>query len=61
MSVNLITNTQNITENERNDFNYDAAQSVHSILLTTINQDIAKQLILERLDDSTAFTSLILL
>ena len=55
MSVNLITNTQNITENERNDFNYDAAQSVHSILLTTINQDIAKQLILERLDDSTAF------
>ena len=62
MSVkNLITNAQNITENERNDFHYDATQSVHSILqwkahiLTTVNQDIAKQLILERLDDSTAF------
>ena len=62
MSVkNLITNAQNITENERNDFHYDATQSVHSTLqwkahiLTTVNQDIAKQLILERLDDSTAF------
>ena len=62
MSVkNLITNTQNITENERNDFYYNATQSVHSGLqwkthiLTTVNQDIAKQLILERLDDSTAF------
>ena len=47
-------------ENERNDFHYDPTQSVHSILhwivhiLTTVNQDITKQLILERLDDSTA-------
>ena len=54
MSVkNLITNAQNITGNERNYFHYDATQSVHSILqwkahvLTTVNQDIAKQLILE--------------
>ena len=50
---NLITNPQNITENERNDFHYDATQSIHSILqwkvhiLTTVNQDITKQLILE--------------
>ena len=62
MSVkNLITNAQNITENEKNDFHYNATQSVHSILqwkahiLTTVNQDIAKHLILERLDDLTAF------
>ena len=40
---------------------YDASQCVHNILLwkahvlTTINQDIAKQQILERLDNSTAF------
>ena len=45
MSVkNLITNTQNITENERNNFHYDATQSVHSLLqwkahiLTTVNR-----------------------
>ena len=62
MSVkNLITNSRNITENERKDFLCDATQSVHSILqwkvhiLTTVNQDIAKQLVLERLDDLTAF------
>ena len=62
MSVkNLITNAQNITENERIHFHYDVTQSAHSILqwkahiLTTVNQDITKQLILERLDDSTAF------
>ena len=62
MSVkNLITNAQNITENERKDFHSDATQSVHSILqwkvhtLTTVNEDIAKQLVLERLDDLTAF------
>ena len=58
---NLITNAQNITENERKDFHCDATQSIHSILqlkvhiLTTVNQDIAKQLVLERLDDLTAF------
>ena len=62
MSVkNLISNAQDITENEGNDFHYDATQSVHSILqwkahiLTTVNQDIAKQHILEWLDDLTAF------
>ena len=62
MSVkNLITNAQNITENERKGFHCDATQSVHSILqwkvhiLTTNNEDIAKQLVLERLDDLTAF------
>ena len=62
MSVkNLITNAQDITENEKNNFHYDATQSVNSILqlkahvLTTVNQDIAKYLILEQLNDSTAF------
>ena len=62
MSVKkLISNAQNITENERNDFHCDATQSAHSILqwkahiLTTVNQGITKQLILERLDDLTAF------
>ena len=39
----LITNSQDITENERNSFHYDATQSVHGILqwkvhvLTTVD------------------------
>ena len=53
-------NTEEVTDVEREDLHYDAAQAVQSILwkahiLTTVNQDIAKQLILEKLDDSTAF------
>ena len=47
MSVkNLIISAQNITENKRNDFHYDATQSVHNILqwkahiLTTVNQEL---------------------
>ena len=58
---NLIKNTEEVTDVEREDLHYDAAQAVQSILLwkahilTTVNQDIAKQLILEKLDDSTAF------
>ena len=57
----MITNAQDITENERNDFHYDATQSVDNIfqlkvhVLTAINQGIAKQLILEQLDESAVF------
>ena len=57
----LVENATCITKEERDDLSYDASQGVHNILLskahvlTTINQDIAKQQILERLDNSTAF------
>ena len=57
----LVENATGIMKEERDDLNYDAMQCVHNILLwkahvlTTINQDIAKQQILERLDNSTAF------
>ena len=56
----MIKNTEEVTDVEREDLHYDAAQAVQSILwkahiLTTVNRDIAKQLILEKLDDSTAF------
>ena len=57
----LAENATGIMKEERHDLNYDATQCVHNILLwkahvlTTINQDIAKQQILERLDNSTAF------
>ena len=58
---NLIKNTEEVTDVEREDLHYDAAQAVQSIylwkahILTTVNQDITKELILEKLDDSTAF------
>ena len=57
----LVENATGIMKEERDDLNYDAMQCVHNILLwkahvlTTINQDIAKQQILERLDNSAAF------
>ena len=57
----LVENATGIIKEERDDLNYDASQCVHNILLwkahvlTTINQDIPKQQILERLDNSTAF------
>ena len=57
----LVEDATGITKEERDDLNYDASQCVLNILLwkahvlTTINQDIAKQQILERLDNSTAF------
>ena len=57
----LVENATGITKEERDDLNYDASQCVHNILLwkahvlTTINQDIAKQQMLEQLDNSTAF------
>ena len=57
----LVENATGITKEEKDDLNYDATQCVHNILLrkahvlATINQDIAKQQILERLDNSTAF------
>ena len=57
----LVENATGITKEERDDLNYDASQCVHNILLwkahvlTTINQDIAKQQILEQLDNSTTF------
>ena len=57
---NLIKNTEEVTDVEREDLHYDAAQAVQSILLwkahilTTVNQNIPKELILEKLDDSTA-------
>ena len=56
---NLIKNTEEVTDVEREDLHYDAAQAVQSIhlweahILITVNQDITKQLILEKLDDST--------
>ena len=57
----LVENATGITKEERYDLSYDASKGVHNILLwkahvlTTINQDIAKQQILEQLDNSTAF------
>ena len=57
----LVENATRITKEQRDGLNYDASQDVHNILLwkahvlTTINQDIAKQQILEQLDNSIAF------